>query len=274
MVVYADILVLLNLLVDYFLLLLTAKLLHKSITLARQITAAAVGAFSSLMIFLPEYAVYIQIFLYTLPVIIMARIAFGKTSLRSFLKEVLVFLAVSCFYAGSMLCIWYLFKPHGMVIHNSIVYFNISPVFLIVFSALGYIIITLLRGFLERRAPLAKSCRIKLFAEGKQIEISAIADTGNSLEDIFGTSEIIIADPAAAEALLGDYTKNPTLRSRYRALPVDTVTGTDLLDGYRCDKAYITQNERTVELRKPILAISKSPLGGDYSAIINPKILD
>lgn len=274
MVVYADILVLLNLLVDYFLLLLTAKILHKSISLGRQLTASAFGALSSLMIFLPEYPILIQILLYVLPVIIMARISFGKTNLRLFFKQVITFLAVSCFYAGGMMCIWYIFKPYGMVIHNSIVYFNISPIFLIAFSSLGYIIITLLRGWLEQRAPLADKCTIKLFSNGKSIEINAIADTGNSLEDIFGTSEIIIADAACATALFGDYSADTSLNSRYRALPVDTVSGTDLLDGYRCDKAYITQNKRTIELRKPILAISKSPMGGDYSAIINPKILD
>lgn len=273
MIVYADILIILNFIVDYFLLMLTAQLLRRPVTLARQMLAAGVGALSSMLIFLPKLHTAIQLFFCIAVALVMTAVAFGIECRKRFLRAAAILFAVSFGYAGGMLALWFIFKPNGMVIHNSIVYFNISPLFLIVFSVAVFFIVALLRKLLDRTAPLAESCEISLFVDNKSITVTAIADTGNSIEDVFGLSEVIIADRAAATALLGDYTEDPQMLRRYRALPCNTVSGSELLDGYRCDKAYITHNGKTLEIRKPILAVSKSPLGGDYSAIINPKIL-
>lgn len=273
MIVYADILILLNLAVDYFLLMLTSHLLRRSVTLVRQLLAAGMGALSSLLIFLPELNTAVQLSAGITIALVMTAVAFGISDKKGFLRAAAVLFAISFGYAGGMLALWNIFRPNGMVIHNSVVYLDISPLFLIVFSVAAFFITVLLRKLLDRAAPLAESCEIVLFADGRSITVTAIADTGNSMEDVFGLSEIIIADRAAATALLGDYANDPEMLHRYRALPCSTVSGSELLDGYRCDKAYVTHNGKTFEIRKPILAVSKSPLGGDYSAIINPKSL-
>ena len=54
MVVYADILVILNLIVDYFLLSASAAILRIKLPFWRQLAGASVGAVSSLYIFAPE----------------------------------------------------------------------------------------------------------------------------------------------------------------------------------------------------------------------------
>lgn len=273
MVVYADILIILNFLVDYFIIMLTAHLLKKSVTLIRQILSAALGAVSSLLIFLPEFNTFTQIFSGIITALLMSAIAFGIKRVKIYFRETVVLFAVTCGYAGGMFAFWSVFRPHGMVIHNSVVYFNISPLFLICFSISAFFITVILRKLLDKNASTAENCEISLFANGKSITVNAIADTGNSIEDVFGLSEIIIADRAAFDALFDvEYDKNEIMR-RYRALPCNTVSGSDILDGYRCDKAYIKHNDDTFEISKPILAVSKSSLGGDYTAIINPKLL-
>lgn len=273
MVVYADILIILNFAIDYFLLMLTAHILRRPITLARQLLAAGIGALSAMLIFLPELNSAVQLILSVIIAFAMTATAFGIDSKKTFFRASAVLFAVSLGYAGGMLAIWNIFRPDGMVIHNSVVYFNVSPLFLILFSVGAFFIVIILRKLLDRTAPLAEKCEISLFAADKAITVTAIADTGNSIEDVFGLSEIIIADTAVASALLGDYKNDPEMLCRYRALPCHTVSGSDLLDGYRCDKAHIIHNGKTIEIRKPILAVSKTTLGGDYSAIINPKIL-
>ena len=274
MTVYADILVLLNFLVDYFLLALTAGLLRQKISFFRQLIAALFGGFFALTIFLPEPPIFVRILLQIGSCAVMTGLAAAERKWRPYLRFAAVFFAVSCGYAGGMLALWYLLHPNGMVIHNSVVYFNISPLFLILFSVVSYFIILVVRGMIERSAVCAHRCTVTLFAEGRQIEVNAIADTGNSLEDVFGISEIIIADEAVAKALFGDNLQAESLLHRYRTLPCTTVSGTVLLDAWRCDKAHVIAENRCIELHSPIVAVSKTPLTDDYSAIINPKIIE
>ena len=104
--------------------------------------------------------------------------------------------------------------------------------------------------------------------------MEGIVDTGNSVKDCLSGAEVIIADSEYVKALLGSDSpeRDIRLKSRYRILPLNTVSGGGALDGFRCDSAVVTDGERTVRLDKPILAVSKTPLRDDYQAIVNPEI--
>ncbi|MBE6727954.1 MAG: hypothetical protein E7562_04840 [Ruminococcaceae bacterium] len=273
MIVYADILVLLNMTVDYFLLAITARLIKSGTRIIRHILAAFLGGLSSITIFLPPLNVFWELIIRIFICLLLSFTAFGFGTYKRFFRATAVFFAVSVGYAGGMLAVWQLFNLNGIIIHNSVVYFNISPLFLIVFSVIGYFLILLLNAVLKKNASFAKQCDIKLFIGSNTASFTALSDTGNSLEDSFGTGEVIIADKSAVELLLGGYTTEE-LSSRYRVLPCNTVIGSELLEGYRCDKAYITYEGRTTEISCPILAVSKQPIKGEHSLIINPKILE
>ena len=140
MEVYADILIAVNFTVDYFLLAFTAKLLRVNCPLWRQLIAA-----SSLMIFLPPLGAVIEFLVRIALCAVIALVCFGFHGARAFIRASIYFFAVSFGFAGAMLAVWYIFKPYGMVINNSAVYFNISPMFLIVFSVVGYFAAAVLR---------------------------------------------------------------------------------------------------------------------------------
>ena len=127
MTVYADILIILELAVNYFLLALTAALLRLESSIPRQLAAALVGALSSLTIFLPEFSELLLVAIQLLVALIMACVAFSARRLKRVLRNTAVLFAVSCGYAGGMMAIWTLLHPSGMVVHNSVVSFNISP---------------------------------------------------------------------------------------------------------------------------------------------------
>ena len=104
--------------------------------------------------------------------------------------------------------------------------------------------------------------------------MDGIVDTGNSVEDIIGGGDVIIADDRCVKKLFGnvDIEENSELKTRYRVLPCGTVSGNGTLEGFRCDSATVTDGENTVKLKKPILAVSKTRLKDDYRAIVNPNI--
>ena len=273
MTVYADILFLLNFAVDYFLISLTARLVKTGTGLGRQLLGAAIGGASSLTLFLPELNVALELLIRLAICAVITLASFGFGGIRRYLRAAAVFFAVSAGYAGAMLGIWQLIHPNGLIIRNSVVYLNISPLFLIGVSVAAYFIILLAGTVLGKRGAAAEKCEIRVYWDSTSSSFTAIADTGNSLEDSFGTSEVIVADRAVAEPLLEGKTQDDIAR-RYRVIPCSTVSGGGVLEGYRCDKACIVCGDKTTELSRPILATSKTPMGGDFSAVIDPKIIE
>lgn len=270
MTVYADILILVNFIVDYFLLLLTSRFLHKKPRLWRLLAGGFAGGLFSLYIFLPQTNFLLEIMVHILMCAIMCLITFKVYNLKDFCRCAAVLFAVNFAYSGAMIAVWYIFKPYGMVINNSVIYFNISPLFLILFSVVGYFCVTLLRRLLEKTFPQNTKCEVTVFSADKRLCLCGIVDTGNSLKDAFGISQILITEIDIVDALLGNKRQDPT---RFRAIPCGTVTGEQLLDGYRIDKAEINYNKRKFEFKNPVLAVSRAPLV-DCQIIVNPETLN
>lgn len=268
MTVYADVLILVNFIVDYFLLRLTSALLRVKTVLWRMILSAFLGGIFSLYIFLPQSPVIIEIVIKLLICCIMTAVAFGFGNTVRYLRASALFFGVSFGFAGLMLGFWYAFKPNGMVINNSVVYFDISPVFLVLAAAVYYFLSMLAGRLLRRRTAAAEHCKLSITVQGRSVILDAVIDTGNSVCDPFGCSQVIIISSSAAEKLLK--LKENKHHRRYRAIPCGTVTGVKILDGYRCDSAEITVDGRTFTLKEPIAAVSETRLA-DCEAIINPE---
>lgn len=274
MIVYADILIILNLAVDYILLRAAAFLQHLNPPLWRMLLSSLAGGISSLYIFLPPQGAVLDILFRTAVCAAMTFICFGFGKIKRFLRSFGVFLLVTFGYGGAMTALWYLLKPSGMTVINSVVYFNISPAVLIFSSVAAYFLLRLLSLIFSGTSKLAERCEITVSAGSNSITMEGIVDTGNSVEDIFGGGEVIIADGEYVKTLFGetDPALNKEIQSRYRVMPCGTVTGGGTLEAFRCDTALVSDGKRNVRLNKPILAISKTPLKDDYSAIVNPRI--
>ncbi|MBO5321920.1 MAG: sigma-E processing peptidase SpoIIGA [Clostridia bacterium] len=275
MVVYADILFVVNLIVDYFLLRVSLKVLKTTPKSWRIAVSAVIGGLFSFYIFLPKSPLLIEILAHLLMNSVMMLVCMGFKSVKTFLRGMLVHFGVVCCYGGVMTALWQIFKPQGMIINNSVVYFNISPVVLIITTVFGYFLYMIFSKIFAITSKGAKRCNITLYALGKSVGASAIIDTGNSISDIMSDSEVIIADKSVAKALFGnlDITKDPLLATRYRTIPCNTVSGNSILEGFRCDICQVYLEDKIISLNNPILAISKTPIKEDYSVILNPKIL-
>ena len=272
-VVYADILIVLNLIVNYFLLLASAKLLNTRAKTLRIVLSSLIGAVSSLYIFLPDVPIFAELIFKIALCFVMSAVCFGINNKKFFLKSAFVFFSVTCAYAGIMMAVWHALRPSGMIINNSVVYFDISPLVLVGSSATVYFIFVISGFLLKKNSETAEECEVSLSFEDEEIKVKAILDSGNSLTDIFGKSEIIIADKTISQSLFKAKTEED-LKPRFRMIPCNTVSGSDLLKGYRLDKAVVYGEEKCVKIEKPILAISKTPLDDEYQAIVNPKILE
>lgn len=273
MVIYADILMLVNLIVDYFLILLCGVFLKQQPPFWRILLGAVAGAVSSLYIFLPRLNTFFDMLANLFFSAIITLIAFGFHSIKYYIRTVFSFFVISFSYAGAMLAVWTIFRPHGLIIHNSVVYYDISPTFLILFSVIGYFISAGVGILLRKKGQSATRCNVCMILGEKSVRSDGLLDSGNSLYDAFGLSQVIIVNRSTVTELFGDNLNTDFCQSRYRTLPCSTVSDTTLLDGYRIDSAEITVAPKTVLLKKPILAISKTALV-DCGALVNPNILE
>lgn len=247
--VYIDLLFFLNLVVDYFILSLTARLSGAAAGFLRQLGGAAAGALFSFIIFLPALPLPLEWGIRLLLSALIILCAFGFGSGRRFLRLWLTFYAVSFLYAGLMLAVWFLFHPAGLAVHNGVVYFQISPLLLLCGTAGAYGVIWLGRRLIRRPAPAGRRERVEIRLGDRKVELTALVDTGHSLTDILSDEPVVVASFSAVAPLLSPESL-PAFRKvgqppggdmagRYRLIPYSVVGGGGLLPAFRCDGAAV-----------------------------------
>lgn len=274
MVIYVDILILVNFIVDYFLLLLTARILKIKFKLSRFIISTTISAFSSLYIFFENNNILIDFIFKSSIAFIGVLIAFKLKSLKLYIKTFCMLLILNFVFAGIVNFIYKTFSPKNILVLNSVVYFNISALELVIFTVIFYFLFLLLKNIFKTSSYTARRATVTVFFENKYIELPSIIDSGNSIIDAFSQSDVIIADKRDISSLFGEIENNEKLDSRFRIIPCITVSGKDYLKGLRSDKAIVKTKDKTIVLKKPILAESKTKFEDDYRAILNPKIFE
>lgn len=275
MVIYADILIIVNTIIDYFILLLSALISKCSYKNFRMLLAAFMGGLSSLYIFLPQQPFIFEIIFRCFSAFIIVLLAFGYKKLKNFVRALLSFTLSTVAYGGAVMALWLIFKPNSIIINNSYVYYDISATFLIIFSVVVYLIITIAKTFLKREAVTAKRCELSIQFQDKKVDILGILDTGNSVYDHLGDSPIFFVSDRTFNNLFKRSFKEikENYKERYRIIPCNTVNKKGLLEGIRCDSARIKTEVGQFDFTKPILLRNDIDFSDDFDAIINPEIL-
>lgn len=283
MTVYIDVLICLNTFVNYFILLITSKITGSRVKTSRQVLSALVGALFSLYIFVPRLNPALDILIKLIISAVIVLCNYGFSGLKPFLRRLGTFYAVSFLYAGLMIALMFTFRPGGMIINNGIVYFDISPLVLIVSTLICYLVILLIRKFSRRPASSGGRCRIELSFKDKSVQANALIDTGHSLTDLFSDAGVVVVDKKIAEGLLNKETCKvltaigsplpDELKNRYRLIPYSVIGGKGLLPAFKCDGMRVLE-PTSKQLDSVVVAVSTQPFGTDYNAIIGPELIN
>ena len=106
-VIYIDVLLCVNLLINYVILILGAKLLNLRIKRKRLILSALMGSFYSIFIFFDQINLLLSLFIKLLMSITIILIAYGFINTRSFVKSIVTFYFINFIFGGIIFCIWY-----------------------------------------------------------------------------------------------------------------------------------------------------------------------
>ncbi|WP_085832178.1 sigma-E processing peptidase SpoIIGA [Clostridium merdae] len=283
-IIYVDVLVAVNLFVNYFLLLTVAKFFHISASRLRMVLGAAVGAFGSLIILLPPIPVLISFLIKLVLSALIVITAFGASSWLFFFRTVGGFFLTSFGFAGAMLALWYLAAPSGMILKNSVLYFNISPLMLLALTVVCYAGVTLLNRLTGQRQPTALFCYVTIYVKGKSVRLTTKIDTGNSLKEPFSGYPVMVAEYHCIEELVPNAVrsylmvtageKREEVQPGLRLVPFRSVGGEGVLPAFRPDCIEIQTAKERITVREVYLAVSAQKLGTTgFSALLNPELM-
>ena len=286
MTIYADTLVFLNTFVNYFLLMSTQLLCRRSIRRLRLLIASLVGGLYALTLLLDPMPPLLSYALKLVLCITLRLISDGISTLRVFIKGVVVFLMVSSLFAGMML-LCRMFIPQ-ILFSGGIVYLDVNIPFLLTATVLIYLCIRLC-VYLFAAAPSGTHVgSISICVDNRSVDGKAVFDTGNHLTDGFtGKPVLIVRLPFVLPILpmgVAEYLSGKQLaecdipdswRSRLRLFPYSTVGSDGLLPAFRCDSAMIRHLKKTCVKEKVYVAVSPRQLyQGDADALIPVALYD
>jgi stage II sporulation protein GA (sporulation sigma-E factor processing peptidase) len=295
--VYLDIILLINFIMDFFLLWATGKIANLPVKLTRLILGAVLGAFYSLVVLLPEWSVCSSFLAKNICAIIMVVIAYRPQSVRRFVRALAYLYILSFTMGGAVFAAVYLTDtaPGFIQAWNGVgilggIHYGWLTIGLAVAFFLGY------GGFYYlRKSWLQQQLINKLticFCE-HEVMVTALLDTGNQLTDPLTKKPVIVVESAVLEKVLpkeilqkvsGENSETNELlasldqnwASRVRLIPFNSVGKSHgLMVGLRPDVVVIKNERKEIITSDVVLGLVNKSLSreGQYRALLHPQIL-
>ena len=278
--IYLDVLLSVNLLVDYFLLYAAAQLSGRSISRARLCLGAVAGACGSCIILLPALPTAVHMMITAALSVVMVLIAFGYGSPARLAKSAGLLALITVCYGGLMMAVWLFVAPSGLVINNGAVYIDIPPAMLILMTVICYAAVTLISRRARKRNLIRSRCSVRITTSLGSVTVDGIIDTGNLLCEPFSGLPVIIAELGAVRDILPrdtvrvieqDLVGIDTPLAGLRVIPYSNISGKGMLPAYKPEEITIElSGERRERVEAYIAILREGAVGRGYRAIVNP----
>ncbi len=287
---YFDLLLFLNLLVNYLLLLITARLLRRRPGLWRLLAGAAVGAAAVGVLLLPGLPWVIPSAVILVPAV-MVPVVFWPLHRTELPLIWGAFFLVSFTAGGVVVALTQLLELQrsGLEGWRGLGVLVLACLFL-------YLSLGLLRPYVEeRRWQHSLKALVRVSWDGKVAELPALVDTGNRLREPFGQRPVIVVDFHSLEEVLPreiyrslsdpalqpwealERLADPSLARSFTLIPARGVRGEEtMLLGLRPDAVAVDLGGRTRTLdTRVILGLHRHGFGpvAEYRALLPPEIM-
>jgi stage II sporulation protein GA (sporulation sigma-E factor processing peptidase) len=307
MIVYLDLIFLMNLLIDGALLYTTAWMRGIRFAWWRLLLAAVVGASYVVFMFIPEMS-----FLFTFLVkfcfaLVMLVIAFGYASLQYFARNVVSFYMINFVAAGGIIGIHYLLESSSEMWEGVVVsqtggishQLSIGLTFIVIL--IGPVLAFYKKGLLSarRREELTSFfAEVKVYIDQVEATCVGLIDTGNQLYDPLTRTPVMIMEAkewkehlpdkwlkrieqAEVEQMLmgiGEEEDGAAFvwQDRLRLVPYRGVNrATQFMLALKPDRVVITYQNKSLESPKVLIGLDGGKLSSDnsYQAIIHPMLM-
>ncbi len=270
-VIYADVLVVINFYVTYFLLLAATLISGERLRRIRLLFSSFFGGFYSLFILVDFESKAAELAVRLGAVLLPVLIAFGVKNLAVLVRAFVSYLVCSFVFAGLMFALWYFVCPSGMYFNGTAVYFDIDILTLAIFTVICYGFLRAFDFFFRKRAPVNTVfyCTVKL--KDESFTLRAFLDTGNSLSDSFTGKPVIIV----CKECLPSSVSGGELPENQRFIFCKTLSGKGMLPAFTPESVSLKGAELEFTTDSVMLAVTEEKLfGGSYDAILPMGLFD
>jgi len=273
MVVYADILVLVNMYIDFFLLLAVKRSLHLGTTGLRLFGASLIGGLSGLIALMP-FGKVLQWASLMISAILISFIAFFDGRWRLLLKACGCFFIYSIVLSGGILLLTELFGLKAAVIAGRI-YFELSPLLLLIFTVVVYLVSVLLENIRGPRDDSRSLNFTVIETDLGKAEVLMKTDTGSSLREPFSGLPAAVVELDAVISILPpslmEYLRGGSPGEGMRLIPCSTLNGRGLLPAFKPDRFYLADSGD--ELNCYVAVTGNRLSSSAWRGLLNPEIL-
>lgn len=294
MLMYIDLVMMENFIMNYIILYTTGRLLNKKIYKRRLIIASLTGMLYvfSLCFKVSDILLNVSKFIFG---IVMVSIGFENKNLKTLISTTLVYFCVSFVYAGCTLGFIHIIKPKVVYIVNGVIIGGKYIFEIVVMSAcISFILIKISMKLIQFRQKFIKKeiiCNIELILDEKHVKMKALLDTGNLLEDPISKRPVVIVDKEKVKDLFderyfrmidsligGDNIPQRIVNDRrIKMIPYVSVgKNGGILIAYVVDKLKVEYQDETNEINDVLIGFYNGTLSKDniYSALIGLQILE
>ena len=287
-VIYIDVLLALNLWIDFILLLATARILRLPRRRWRMVLGALLGAATSCLIFLPDLPAAVATAVKLAAACVILLVAFPWRGKLPYIKAVVVFFIISTLFAGMAGALYFFAAPQGFYVVGGVVYYDVSPLTLVLLTVASYGALCLYDRFTRKKAPLGRDYRLLVTCGGQTAAVRALYDSGNSLTEPFSGSPVAVVRRAALESVLPVEVREAlspaafasdaagggaAIRSRLRLVPFRSVGGDGLLPAFRPERlTVVAENGTNRDATGAYVAVCEELGRGDCDALVGTDI--
>ncbi len=274
MVIYLDVLIVVNVYITYFVLRASARLLRVRLRAGRLIPASVFGGISSVTAALP-LPFFGALLLKAGLTLLLTLIAFGFSEGKRFLLRFFTVLAVGMLICGAAVLIRERTGIGFLTASGGYVYFDVSIPILVGATTASYFAVTLFRRILDRPSADAR-LSLKIKNNGKTVVLTAYPDSGNHLRDFLTGLPVILCrassvEPIAPEGIASAKTAPP---AGVRLIPYSTVGNAGCIAAFRAERITVTDGSFPDKEIEALIGVGEREFGGDdFDAVMNPKLL-
>lgn len=265
LVVYLDVLILVNLIVDFFLLYITGRTLKLKMRFKFMFLSAAIGSIYTITIICPSLKLFSAFYFKIILSILLVYVSFGNRGFINNLKILTLFILYSMLLAG--LCIFIQYNRYSYV--DGPVIINFPYQWLFISLTILYMTLDRLLVYVKDRNKLYKLIyNVDIIFKNKCRTVRAFLDTGNELREPATNLPVIIVESSVFE--------NMNLEGECEFyIPYRVIDGgCGRLQGFKPDVIRIDLGEE-IEYREVVIAICQEKLSklGDYHALLSRGVM-
>lgn len=235
--IYVDTLLCVNLFIDYIILCCVRRLLRIRTRHLRILLASLFSAISVLAVFLPFYNAPISLVYRPLTAFLTVLTAFGKADVKRLFIRTLAFFGASMIICGAVVLVEMTLKPSGVAVYNDTVYFDISPITLLICTAISYLVLSVYEKIKNAHKLGCTLKKVTVYTnDNEQIIFDSAVDTGCDLKEPFSQLPVIIVEKDIVDLSGKD-------ESSLRVIPFSTMSGDSMIYGFKPDKLLIDGKE-------------------------------